>query len=238
MKNLIKRGLDGVRERVLLSAERSGRRPEDVLIMGVTKFQPLEVIYAARDAGLSLFGENRVQECLGKRESWEGPNVEWHMVGHLQRNKARRALELFDCIQSVDSFGLASSLDRILEEPNESGGRFKSPYPIMVEVNISGEISKQGIIPEKSFALIDDIAVKCPRVEIIGLMTIGPLTDDESKIRAAFSSLRQLRDSAREKFGLRLPHLSMGMSGDFGLAILEGSTIVRVGTAIFGSRKP
>ena len=238
MINFIRRGLDEVRERVLLAAERSGRRPEDVRIMGVTKFQPLEAIYAALDAGLSLFGENRVQERQEKKASWEGPDAEWHMVGHLQGNKARRALELFDCIQSIHSIELAGSLERIIRESGDNGGRFESPYPIMIEVNTSGEISKQGIMPEKSFALIDYIAVKCPRVEITGLMTIGPLTDDESRIRTAFESLRQLRDRAREEFGLGLPHLSMGMSGDFELAILEGSTIVRVGTSIFGSRKP
>ena len=235
--NSIKRGLDEVKERVLLAAGRSGRRPEDVKLMGVTKFRPLEAIYAARNAGLSLFGENRVQELEEKRAAWEGPDVEWHMVGHLQRNKARRALELFDCIQSVHSIELVGALERIIRESDDSGGRLKSPYPIMVEVNVSGEISKQGVIPEKSFALIDYIAVKCSRVEVTGLMTIGPLTGDDGIIRAAFARLRQLRDSARERFGLELPHLSMGMSSDFELAILEGSTIVRVGTSIFGQRE-
>ena len=138
----------------------------------------------------------------------------------------------------MDSIELASTLERIIEKSEEYGEHFELPYPIMIEVNTSGEISKQGIMPKKSFALIDDIAVKCLRIEITGLMTIGPLTCDEGRIRAAFASLRQLRDSAREKFGLGLPHLSMGMSGDFESAILEGSTIVRVGTAIFGSRGP
>ena len=236
IKDHIKRGLDETRERVSSAAARSGRRPEDVLLMGVTKFQPLEAIYAARDAGLSLFGENRVQEREGKTVSWEGPRVKWHMIGHLQRNKARRALELFDCIQSVDSIELALALDRIIGESGGDAGDSAPPYPIMIEVNVSGEISKQGVTPEKSFALINEIAVKCPRIEITGLMTIGPLTSDERMIRSAFASLRRLGDSIREKSGLKLPHLSMGMSGDYELAILEGSTIVRVGTAIFGSR--
>jgi len=233
----IRRGLDEVRERISSAAERSGRNPDEVRIMGVTKFQPLEVIYAARDAGLLLFGENRVQERDGKKASWEGPDAEWHMIGHLQRNKARRALSLFDCIQSVDSIELANALERIIEESAGGGERFASPYPIMIEVNISGEITKQGIMPEKSFALIEDIAVKCPCIEITGLMTIGPLTGEEGRIRSGFAALRKLRDSLREKSGLRLPHLSMGMSGDYELAVLEGSTVVRVGTAIFGSRK-
>ena len=233
----IRRNLDDVRERLAESARRSGRRPEDVTLMGVTKFQPLESIYAARDFGLSLFGENRVQEREEKNSSWEGQNAEWHMIGHLQRNKARRALELFSCVQSVDSAELAAALNRIASERNTDGEHTAASFPIMVEVNVSGEISKQGIIPEKSFALIEDIAVKCPRIEIIGLMTIGPLTGEEHKIGAAFGMLRNLRDEARKKFGLALPHLSMGMSGDYEIAIREGSTIVRVGTAIFGARK-
>lgn len=230
----IRRNILEVREKLSAAAERSGRRAEDVRLMGVTKFQPLESIYAARDEGLSLFGENRVQERGEKKSVWEGPDAEWHMIGHLQRNKARRALELFGCVQSVDDIELALALDRIA---GEAGGEDpRPPYPIMVEVNVSGEITKQGIIPEKCFALIEGIAVKCHRIEITGLMTIGPMTSDENGIASAFGMLRELRDGARKRFGLALPHLSMGMSGDYELAIREGSTIVRVGAAIFGSR--
>jgi uncharacterized pyridoxal phosphate-containing UPF0001 family protein len=123
-----------------------------------------------------------------------------------------------------------------MSERSEASGRADGRFPIMIEVNVSGEKTKQGVSPEKCFALIDDIAVKCPHVEIKGLMTIGPMTDDEKKIGAAFASLRKLRDDARGKSGLILEHLSMGMSGDYTLAIMEGSTIVRIGSAIFGIR--
>jgi uncharacterized pyridoxal phosphate-containing UPF0001 family protein len=124
----------------------------------------------------------------------------------------------------------------MIKEEGDGGIHSKSRYPIMIEVNVSGEYSKQGVTPEKCFALIDDIAVKCSKVEIIGLMTIGPMTGDTDRIGASFALLGKLREGAREKFSLEMPHLSMGMSGDYDLAIKEGSTIVRVGTAIFGSR--
>jgi pyridoxal phosphate enzyme (YggS family) len=235
-REAVRRNLGEVREKLASSALASGRRPEDILLMGVTKFQPLESIYAARDLGLSLFGENRVQEREEKNASWAGPGAEWHMIGHLQKNKARKALELFDCIQSVDDIGLALTLERIIKEEGDGGIHSNRRYPIMIEVNVSGEYSKQGVTPEKCFALIDDIAVKCSKVEIIGLMTIGPMTGDTGQIAASFGLLGKLREGAREKFGFAMPHLSMGMSGDYDLAIKEGSTIVRVGTAIFGLR--
>jgi pyridoxal phosphate enzyme (YggS family) len=155
------------------------------------------------------------------------------MIGHLQRNKARRAVELFDCIQSVDSFELASTLERALAGKFGEGVR---DCPIMVEVNVSGEESKQGVPPGKSFALIEEIAVKCPHIKIEGLMTIGPLGGGAKAAGESFASLRKLRGEMREKFGLAMPHLSMGMSGDYAIAIEEGSTIVRIGTAIFGAR--
>jgi pyridoxal phosphate enzyme (YggS family) len=232
----IGRNLDIVREKLASAARESGRRPEEISLMGVTKFQPLESIYAARDFGLVLFGENKVRERDEKNGSWEGPNVEWHMIGHLQRNKARKAIELFDCIESVDNIDLACTLERIIEEQKEADESLSPAYQIMIEVNVSGEDSKQGIMPEKCFALIEDIAVKCSRLEIKGLMTIGPLTKDDRQIGASFAALRKLRDEARKKFGFPLPHLSMGMSGDYAVAIEEGSTIIRIGTAIFGER--
>ncbi|MDR1651246.1 MAG: YggS family pyridoxal phosphate-dependent enzyme [Synergistaceae bacterium] len=231
----IRRGIGEATERIARAAAAAGRSPGEISLMGVTKFQPLEAIYAALKCGLSLFGENRVQEMDEKSSKWNGPEAAWHMIGHLQRNKARRAVELFGCIQSVDNIELAGALERIMaEKQGDSPGH--AVYPIMVEVNVSGEESKQGTAPEKSFALIEHIAVKCPHIEIKGLMTIGPITSDRKAIRASFASLRHLRDELRGKFGLKLPHLSMGMSGDYETAIEEGSTIVRIGTAIFGAR--
>jgi pyridoxal phosphate enzyme (YggS family) len=230
------RNISAIREKTASAAVKSGRKPEDILLMGVSKFQPLESIYAARDCGLALFGENRVQEREEKLTRWEGPRSECHMIGHTQKNKARKALELFDCIESVDGLELALIIEREVRERSEAAGRADGRYPVMIEVNVSGEETKHGISPEKFFALIDEIAVKCPHVEIKGLMTIGPLTDDEKNIGTAFGTLRKLRDDARKKSGLVLEHLSMGMSGDYALAIMEGSTIVRIGSAIFGAR--
>jgi pyridoxal phosphate enzyme (YggS family) len=236
LRDEIGRNIGEIREKIALAAAKSGRAPEDILLMGVSKFQPLESIYAARDCGLALFGENRVRERGEKLARWEGPSAECHMIGHLQKNKARKALELFDCVESVDSLELALTIERVTRERSETAGRSDIRYPVMIEVNVSGEETKQGVSPEKCFALIDNIAVKCPHVEIKGLMTIGPMTDDEKNIGAAFAMLRKLRDDAREKTGLVLKHLSMGMSGDYNLAIMEGSTIVRIGAAIFGTR--
>ncbi|MDR1510546.1 MAG: YggS family pyridoxal phosphate-dependent enzyme [Synergistaceae bacterium] len=236
LRDEITRNIGAIREKIASAAAKSGRNPGDIRLMGVSKFQPLESIYAARDCGLFLFGENRVQEREEKIARWEGPSVECHMIGHLQKNKARKALELFDCVESVDNTELALVIERVTRERSEAEGRTDGRCPIMIEVNVSGEETKQGISPEKCFALIDDIAVKCPHVEIKGLMTIGPMTDDEKKIGAAFAALRKLRDDARGKSGLILEHLSMGMSGDYTLAIMEGSTIVRIGSAIFGIR--
>ena len=236
LRDEITRNIGAIRGEIAYAAAKSGRNPDDILMMGVSKFQSLESIYAARDCGLTLFGENRVQEREEKIARWEGPRPECHMIGHLQKNKARKALELFECIESVDSMELAVIIARVTRERSETAGHANGRYPVMIEVNVSGEETKHGVSPEKCFALIDEIAVKCPHVEIKGLMTIGPLTDDEKNVGAAFCTLRQLRDDARKKSGLVLEHLSMGMSNDFALAIMEGSTIVRIGSAIFGAR--
>ena len=231
----IRRNLEVVRENLSAAAAASGRKPDEIALMGVSKFQPAESILAAFEGGLRLFGENRVQERESKSASLSGIQAEWHMIGTLQKNKARRALAMFDCIQSVGDIELAAALERIIGENSEET-KFSLPYPIMVEVNVSGEDTKQGVAPEKCFALIDNIAVKCPHVEIDGLMTIGPLSEDENKIRNSFRTLRELREEAKKRFDFAMHHLSMGMSGDYAIAISEGSSIVRIGTAIFGAR--
>jgi uncharacterized pyridoxal phosphate-containing UPF0001 family protein len=154
----IRRNLDIVRENLASAAAASGRKPDEIALMGVSKFQPAESILTAFGCGLRLFGENRVQERESKSASLGGIQAEWHMIGTLQRNKARKALALFDCIQSVNDAALAADLERIIaENPEET--KFARPYPIMVEVNVSGEEMKQGVAPEKCFALIDNIAV-------------------------------------------------------------------------------
>jgi pyridoxal phosphate enzyme (YggS family) len=212
------------------AAERSGRDPRDIALMGVSKFQPIEAICAAFNCGLKLFGENRVQEREEKSALWTGDGAVWHMIGHLQRNKVRKAVALFDCIESVDSVELADSIERIISE------NIEVLYPILIEVNVSGESSKEGVPPEVVFVLLEDILERCPHLTVEGFMTIGPNVSDRRAIRESFVSLRNLRDEARKRFGIPLPHLSMGMSGDYEIAIEEGSTIVRVGTGIFGLR--
>jgi pyridoxal phosphate enzyme (YggS family) len=222
-----------IRERIAAAARRAGRRPEDVTLLGVSKFQPLESLYMALDCGITVLGENRVQEREQKALSWSGESVEWHMIGHLQRNKAKKAVELFDCIQSVDSFELALSLEKIVSERRDSG-LISGPYTIMIEVNASGEESKNGAAPDKCVGLAEKILNECPHLEVDGLMTIGPLLGGEC--RASFALLRSLAEGVNTALGRRMRHLSMGMSGDFETAIEEGGTLVRIGTGIFGAR--
>lgn len=219
-----------IRERISAAAKRNGRDAKEIKLMGVSKFHPLEMMVDASQY-VDLLGENRVQEASGKALGWPSDNkTPWHLIGHLQRNKARKALEIFSLIESIDTLDLARMLDRILDETSAGA------YPSFIEVNMSGEISKEGVEPENAERLLTNIMRYCGHLRIDGLMTIGPLTDDRDAVRRSFAGLRELRDSLRTKTGLKLPELSMGMSGDFELGIEEGSTIVRVGTAIFGPR--
>ncbi|MDR3321053.1 MAG: YggS family pyridoxal phosphate-dependent enzyme [Synergistaceae bacterium] len=236
-KTRMRENIFAIRERIACAAARSGRRAEDIALVGVSKFQPLESLYMALDCGITVLGENRVQEREQKAASWSvltPRKVEWHMIGHLQRNKARKAAELFDCIESVDSAELAFALDRIIMGTAED--LKVSLYPVMIEVNTSGEESKNGVWPDRAIWLIEEITRVCPRLTIEGLMTIGPIGGGARGARESFSLLRSLIIEARGKVGLSIPHLSMGMSGDFEIAIEEGSTLVRIGTGIFGAR--
>ena len=214
------------------NAKAKWRKPdEEVRIMAVTKTVPPEKVNFAVAQGFKLLGENRVQEAEGKRAGWPAENkTPWHLIGHLQRNKARKALAIFSVIESVDSLDLARMLDRILAETNAV------PYVIYLEVNMSGEASKSGMAPTDAERILDQIRDYCPHLSVEGLMTIGPNVDDADSVRRSFVNLRELRERLRSSAGLALPELSMGMSGDFEAAIEEGSTIVRVGTAIFGPR--
>jgi pyridoxal phosphate enzyme (YggS family) len=221
-----------VRERIEGAAKRSGRLAGDISLVAVSKFQPLEALYMALDCGITVFGENRVQERETKAAEWTGEGAKWRMIGHLQRNKARKALELFDAIDSVDSFDLALYLDRVLIGRESAG-----PYPVMIEVNTSGEDSKNGVRPDGAISLAEKIMSECPRLKFSGMMTIGPLIGGVSETRTSFALLRTLVEDACVKLGTRELHLSMGMSGDFELAVEEGSTMVRVGTGIFGARQ-
>lgn len=220
-----------IREEMARAAKKSGRGLSEVKLMGVTKYHPIEMMTEAA-ASLDLIGENKVQEAAGKRALWPAAvkSCPWHMIGHLQRNKIRRALENFDLIESIDSLETAVGINRVLSE-----GELRS-FPVFIEVNMSREAAKSGVAPEEAARLLDDMMNACRLVSVEGLMTVAEDTGDEKTLRETFGGLRELREALRRASGLPLPELSMGMSGDFTAAIEEGSTIVRVGSAIFGPR--
>ena len=230
MVNLIEENIAQIRSRIAEAARKSGRRAEDIKLMGVSKFHPIEMMVEA-SSKVDLLGENRIQEASDKRNLWpEELNTPWHLIGHLQRNKARKALEIFSVIETVDSLDLARMLDRILAETDVIS------YSVFLEVNMSKEATKDGVDPLDAPYLAERIAEYCPRIAIDGLMTIGPHVDDEASVRNSFSGLRELRDKIRAAIGKDVPELSMGMSGDYEDAIACGATMVRVGSAIFGAR--
>ena len=227
MVKTLAESLTDVRSRIDAAARRAGRAPADVRLMAVTKGFPREVVLEALAAGLSLFGENRVQEAEGKFAGLPGA-WETHLIGHLQTNKARAAAALFACVQSIDSTHTAMALDGRCAERGAS-------IDVLLELNTSGEDSKSGFRSRDDLLAGLDAVRKLARLRLKGLMTVGPLTDDSQKIRASFSELRSLFEEVRA--GLRgFDTVSMGMSGDFELAIEEGATLVRLGTALFGPR--
>jgi len=223
MQQDIRTNLERVRERIARAAERSGRRTEDVLLVGVSKTVEVGRIRTALAAGLGALGENRVQEARGKVAELGRP-VAWHLVGHLQTNKAREALELFDVIHSVDRIDLARELDRRAR----ARGR---PVDVLVQVNVGQEPSKGGWPPEAVETAVEALAA-LGGLRLRGLMAIPPAVERAEDARGSFRALRKLA----ERHGLT--ELSMGMSGDFEIAVEEGATMVRVGTAIFGPRPP
>ena len=215
------------------AAKRAGRAESDVTLMAVSKTFPAESVREAYAAGIRVFGENRVQEFAGKVEALRDlGNAEWHMIGHLQTNKASKAAELFGAVDSVDSLKLARKL-------NEATAQFGKTLPVLIELNVGGEAAKTGMDPQSSE--LKRLLSSAPQLEhlaIRGLMTVPPFTDDPERARPFFRKLRELRDEIanRRLPALSMDILSMGMSHDFGVAIEEGSTCVRVGTAVFGER--
>ena len=215
-----------VRETVAKSqAMRGWQHP--VRIVGVTKTHGPEAVRAAVAAGLRDVGENRVQEALQKQQALTDLAVEWHLIGTLQRNKARNAVGRFALIHSVDRVDLAAELDRRLA--------VESRQRVLVQVNCSAEPQKGGVSPESLPALLEELQ-RLQRIEVQGLMTMSALTDDPAEQRRAFRLLRELREAA-ERSGHRLPELSMGMSGDYAIAVEEGATMIRLGTVLFGARE-
>jgi pyridoxal phosphate enzyme (YggS family) len=234
-----------VRERIAAAARRAGRPVEEITLVAVTKTQPARLIAQALAAGVHDLGENRVQEAIEKIDllAAERARIRWHLIGHLQRNKARQAAAGFDCIHSVDSLRLAEALDRHVDGLSLVGQR---RLPVLLQVNVSGEASKEGFdLPggvANSAAMPAFLAqveriVALPRLQVQGLMTIAPLGVDPQQARPTFHSLRLLRDELARRFpAAGWEQLSMGMTDDFEVAIEEGATLVRVGRAIFGER--
>jgi pyridoxal phosphate enzyme (YggS family) len=220
--------LETIRHRIKTACDRCDREPNSVTLLAVTKTQPPEIVSAAADLGLPVFGENKVQEAKAKIPLCAG-KLRWHFIGHLQSNKCRDAVELFQMIQSVDSLALAREINRRAAEAART-------MPVLLEVNLAGEASKFGYRPEQLLAGLKEIN-SLPRVEIHGLMTVPPWTPDAEDSRPHFRRLRELKMECEQILGAPLPHLSMGMSGDFGVAIEEGATMVRIGTALFGPRR-
>ena len=226
--NSIAENLERVREQIAQAAARAGRVAEEIELVAITKTHPAEKVREAIEAGQTLFGESRVQEARAKIPELPS-NLRWHLVGHLQKNKIRHALPLFEMIHSVDSLGLAQEINRIAEE--------QGMHPrVLLEVNVAGEGSKFGFKSETLRAEIESL-LALPRLSILGLMTIPPLAKEAEASRKYFVQLRELRDRLQREFHVDFAQLSMGMTEDFAVAVEEGATLVRVGTAIFGERK-
>lgn len=222
------RNLENVTSRIHAACARAGRDPSSVTLLAVAKGQPPARVREAADLGLTLFGENRIQEARIKIGQCPG-KLRWHMIGHLQSNKCRDAVHFFEAIQSVDTLALATEINKHADKAAKS-------MPILLEVNAAGESTKFGFRPEQLLAELPQIN-ELKRLEIHGLMTIAPWTTDPEKVRPIFRQLQELKSRCEQLLGAPLSHLSMGMSGDYEVAIEEGSTLVRIGTALFGPRQ-
>lgn len=226
----MKSKINAVRERITRAAEGCGRAADSVQLVTVSKTMPIPVLETAIDAGVRLFGENYIQEAREKHTALGARDVQWHFIGHLQRNKAKYAVRIFDLIHSVDSLRLAEELDK-------QAGKSGKVQQILIQVNISREASKSGIREDEVLQLARDIS-GLEHIAVKGLMTMPPFFNAPEKVRPFFRQLKQLRDRIRSENigGVDMDELSMGMTGDFETAIEEGATLVRIGTAIFGER--
>jgi PLP dependent protein len=221
-----------VRRSIETSASRAGRDPAEIKLIAVSKTHPPEAIRRAIEAGVSDLGENRVQEADAKIPDVGRERARWHLIGHLQANKARRAVALFDVIHTLDSASLARRLDRLCEEAG------RNDLPVLIQVDLGNEATKSGVSEDELPKLVEAVDA-CPRLRLTGLMTLPPFFEDAELVRPFFRRLRALRDALKESesFETSAGELSMGMSHDYTVAIEEGATMVRVGTAIFGERR-
>lgn len=236
-----------IRERIADAARRGGREPSDVALIAVSKTHPPDLVEAVAAGGIRDFGENRIQEAAEKIPRVHVPDLRWHLIGHLQRNKARRAVQLFDLVHSLDSLRLAEALSRVVEEEQATAPDAPRRLAVLLQVNLAGEEQKEGfdlaggIRNEAAWdPFCDDVGqiVALPWLEVRGLMTVAPYVEDAEQVRPVFRALREVRDALAERFPSAAWHeLSMGMTGDFEVAVEEGATLVRVGRAIFGERR-
>ena len=222
--------LAAVRERIVGAAKRAGRTADEITLIAVSKTHSANAIRTVFEQGITHFGENRVQEWEGKRGELQDLHAEWHLVGHLQSNKAAKAARFFRSVDSVDDFALAQRLDRARSELGES-----RKLRVLIEVRIAPEESKSGVARDLLMQLAEEISA-LSGLDLQGLMCIPPFPDDLERVRPYFSELRDLKGNLEQRLGKKLPVLSMGMSHDFEVAIEEGATEVRIGTALFGIR--
>jgi PLP dependent protein len=223
-------GLAAIHQRIAAAAKRAGRVADDVTLIAVSKTHTADTIRAAFELGVRHFGENRVQEWEGKRNALQDLQAEWHLVGHLQSNKAAKAARYFHTVDSVDDFALAQRLDRARSELGES-----RKLRVLIEVRIAPEETKSGAAREGLVALAEQVS-SLNELDLQGLMCIPPFLDDSERVRPYFKELRELKEILERRLGKKLPVMSMGMSHDFEVAIEEGATEVRIGTALFGTR--
>ncbi len=225
----IRENVEKIKERIEKAAQKAGRKPEDVILLAASKTQPPEKIVEAYEAGIRYFGENRVQEGIKKIEALSNlKDIHWHLIGGLQTNKAKYAVKYFELIHSLDREALADELDK-------RAGKIEKVQDVLIEVNVGEEETKYGVKPENLEKLFE-YSMQKENLRILGLMCIPPYFEDPEKSRPYFAMLRDMKEQLEKKFNVSLPHLSMGMSHDFEVAIEEGATIVRIGTAIFGER--
>lgn len=229
--SVLKENLARVEERVRYACERAGRQREDVCLVAVTKTYPVEIIRQAYDLGLRHFGENKVQE-LREKELELPADVQWHMIGHLQSNKAKYIAPFVHLVHALDSIDTAKELSKRAEQHGRN-------IPVLLEVNVSGEASKHGVRREEIFSLIDGVLREAPALELQGLMTVASFEEEPEHTRPQFAALRQLKEEVERRHTelTSFRHLSMGMTNDFEVAIEEGATIIRIGSALFGARK-
>lgn len=224
----IAENLARIRERIARAAERAGRRADEITLVAVSKTFPAEAARAAYDAGLREFGENRVQEFEAKHAKLADLDATWHLIGHLQSNKAKRAAQLFNRVDSVDSLSLAQKLDFAADDQEKR-------LPALIEVHLGGESTKSGVTEADLLALAQAVSTLA-HLDLRGLMTVPPYSEDAEQVRPYFRKLRELREQLSHSLGKPIPVLSMGMSHDFEVAIEEGATEIRIGTALFGQR--